>query len=119
MENTRLSKYIDDPHQKFYYTYNFDHPLDFHIQLIKVLKEEEGKTYPHLFRSVGKAPKPFENTSILNESSLEGEEDPQSEFDFLNDLAYDNEEEEDIDLLDDESSEPDEFSGPTGGDDDY
>ena len=43
MENTRLNKHIDDPHQKFYYTYNFERPFDFHVQLIKILKEEEGK----------------------------------------------------------------------------
>ena len=57
MENIRLSKFIDDPHQKFYYIYNFDRPYEFHVELVKILKEEEGKTYPILFKSVGMAPK--------------------------------------------------------------
>lgn len=57
MENIRLSKFIDDPHQKFYYVYNFDRPYDFHVELIKILKEEDGKLYPAVFASVGQAPK--------------------------------------------------------------
>src|SRR5690606_22762078 len=57
MEQSKLNKFIDDPHQKFYYVYNFEHPFDFHVQLIKILKEEEGKVYPALFKSVGQVPK--------------------------------------------------------------
>ncbi len=57
MDAVRLSKFIDDPHQKFYYIYNFDHPYEFHVELIKILKEEEGKEYPSIFKSVGTAPK--------------------------------------------------------------
>ncbi|QQT53823.1 hypothetical protein I6I98_00675 [Sphingobacterium multivorum] len=57
MENIRLSKFIDDPHQKFYYVYNFDRPYDFQVELIKILKEEDGKDYPALFKSMGQVPK--------------------------------------------------------------
>src|SRR5215813_5476312 len=57
VEEIRLSKFIDDPHQKFYYTYNFDRPYDFHDELIKILKEEEGKEYPAIFKKVGEAPR--------------------------------------------------------------
>src|SRR5690606_31551293 len=46
MGDIRLSKFIDDPHQRFYYVYNFDRPYDFHVELIKILKEEDGKEYP-------------------------------------------------------------------------
>src|SRR5690606_22563989 len=31
MEDARLSKFVNDPHQKFYYTYNFEQPFDFHV----------------------------------------------------------------------------------------
>ena len=37
MEDAKLSKFVNDPHQKFYYTYNFEKPFDFHVQLIKIL----------------------------------------------------------------------------------
>src|SRR5690606_40056628 len=57
MEDVRLSKFIDDPHQKFYYIYNFDRPYEFHVELIKILKEEEGKVYPLVSKRIGEAPK--------------------------------------------------------------
>lgn len=117
MENTRLNKHIDDPHQKFYYTYNFDRPFDFHVQLIKILKEEEGKEYPALFKSVGKAPKPFNNTTLTDDSL--GDEEPKNEFDFLNDMGYDGGEEEDFDMMDDEESSSDEFPEESAPDNDY
>src|SRR5690606_26520511 len=53
----RLSKYIDDPHQRFYYVNNLDRPYDFHVERSKILKEADGKEYPARFRSVGEAPK--------------------------------------------------------------
>ena len=41
MDKSKLSSFIDDPHQKFYYTYNFERPFDFHVQLIKIILDEE------------------------------------------------------------------------------
>src|SRR3546814_20906745 len=38
MSNARLSKFIEDPHQKFYYIFNFQRPLDFLVELIKISK---------------------------------------------------------------------------------
>src|SRR5690606_20522050 len=108
MENTRLNKFIDDPHQKFYYTYNFERPIYFHIQLIKILKEEEGKTYPALFKSIGKAPKSSYNLNLIDETNLDtSEEEEKNEFDFFNDMAYEaaEEEENNPDLLDDDGNE--------------
>lgn len=116
MENTRLNKHIDDPHQKFYYTYNFERPFDFHVQLIKILKEEEGKEYPSLFKSIGKAPKPFNNTTLTDDTI--GEEEPKNEFDFLNDLGYDNANEEDFDMMDDDAPS-DEFPEEPTSDNEY
>jgi len=57
MEAIRLSRFIDDPHQKFYYTYNFDRPYDFQVELVRIVREEDGKPYPSIYRSVGEAPK--------------------------------------------------------------
>ena len=51
MENSKLSSFIEDPHQKFYYVYNFDRPFDFHIQLVKIL-ENDTKEYPLVVKSV-------------------------------------------------------------------
>jgi hypothetical protein len=98
MEVAKLSRFIDDPHQKFYYIYNFDRPFDFHVQLIKILKEEEGKTYPLLFKSIGQAPK-LPGTALLN---LGGDQKDSDDYDFLNETEYGIDEAEDFDLLDEE-----------------
>ncbi len=112
MEESKLSKFIDDPHQKFYYIYNFDHPLDFHVQLIKILKEEAGKAYPALFRSVGQAPKLPGAKVVPAEVSgkKEGEE-----YDFLQETEYGINEEEDFDMLDEEEQEGNKEEGNEGG----
>jgi len=94
MDKSKLSSYIDDPHQKFYYTYNFDRPYDFHVELIKIILEpEQGKEYPSVFRTAGEAPKPLGSHS----SSIAP---PVSEdFDFLNDMEYSSEDTEDMEPL--------------------
>ncbi|TZF81322.1 plasmid pRiA4b ORF-3 family protein [Pedobacter sp. BS3] len=118
MENSKLSAFIDDPHQKFYYTYNFDRPYDFHVELIKIqLEEEKGKTYPCISKSIGDAPKPLTPFSATPAAAASSEED----FDFLNETEYgiDDAEEhlDDIDEMDDttphkeeDDNEEDEFA---------
>jgi len=105
MSDAKLSKFVNDPHQKFYYTYNFERPFDFHVQLIKILKEEEGVVYPQLVKSVGIVPKPFgAQVNLEGDSNILGKEDDE---DFLDETQYGIDEEEDFDLLDgeEESSE--------------
>ncbi len=118
MENARLSRFIDDPHQKFYYTYNFDRPFDMHVQLIKILKEEEGKVYPALFKSVGQAPKPLGAAVIPTEDSGKKDTD---DYDFLNETEYGIDETEDFDLLDEEEQGggPEEADDQPGFEDEY
>ena len=119
MEDIRLSKFIDDPHQKFYYIYNFDRPYDFHVELVKILKEEDGKEYPSLFKSVGSAPKSAAAANFPVSTDDDDEED-----DVIEDVAseeYGVDEEDDFDLMDDdeeegEEGEKEEFGG---GEDEY
>ncbi|RYU90233.1 hypothetical protein EWM62_11905 [Mucilaginibacter terrigena] len=86
MEKIKLSSFIDDPHQKFYYTFNFDRPFDFHVELMKIILEDApGVTYPAVVRSVGEAPKQFGN--VFNPAA-ETAEAPDGDFDFLNEMAY-------------------------------
>lgn len=114
MENARLSKFIDDPHQKFYYTYNFERPFDFHVQLIKILKEEDGVEYPVLFKSVGIVPKPY-GAQINPEGDAVAGQGKDDDYDFLNETQYGIDEEDDYDLLDGEEEEGGE--GGAGDDD--
>lgn len=84
MSNAKLSSFIDDPHQKFYYTYNFERPFDFHVELMKILlNEENAKSYPHVSRSLGEAPKIAGNGIILPVTDTASDD-----FDFLNELDF-------------------------------
>jgi hypothetical protein len=109
MNNSKLSAFIDDPHQKFYYTYNFERPLDFHVELIKILlNDEAGKTYPYVFRSSGEVPR-LAGTGLVPPAASAVSED----FDFLNEMDYNTTDPEELanmsDLgISDEASEEDE-----------
>ncbi len=103
MEDSKLSKFVNDPHQKFYYTYNFDKPFDFHVQLIKILKEEEGKSYPALFKSVGQAPRAAGVPLLPGEEKSDKKDE--NEYDFLNETTYGIDDAEDFDLMDDEEDQ--------------
>jgi len=83
MEKVKLSNRIDDPHQKFYYTFNFDRPFDFHVELMKIILEDApGVVYPAVIKSVGEAPIQFGN--VFNPTVLPPVTD---EFDLFDELG--------------------------------
>jgi Plasmid pRiA4b ORF-3-like protein len=93
MDKVKLLKFIDDPHQKFYYTFNFDRPFDFHVELMKIILEEApGTIYPAVIKSVGEAPKQFGN--VLD--NLPATDAVNEDFDFLNEMALNEEDTEDL-----------------------
>jgi hypothetical protein len=104
MEKVRLSSFIDDPHQKFYYTFNFDRPYDFHVELMKIILDEDPKvTYPHIVKSVGEAPKMFSAAgapTILPPTN--------EDFDFLNEMEFAPEDAEDFSEVTDTGVEDEE-----------
>jgi hypothetical protein len=94
MEKIKLSSFIDDPHQKFYYTFNFDRPFDFHVELMKIILDEApGTTYPAVIRSVGEAPKQFGN--VFNPAAATTDASDE-DFDFLNEMAYNHDDADDF-----------------------
>lgn len=111
----RLSKFIDDPHQKFYYIYNFDRPYDFHVELIKILKEEEGKEYPSVFKAVGSAPK----SAAAADFPLTTDEDEDEDDRPLDDTEYGVDDEEDFDLFDVDDEADDDEAARNGVEDEY
>lgn len=117
MEKVKLSSFIDDPHQKFYYTFNFDRPFDFHVELMKIILDEDAKAaYPQVVKSVGEAPKQFGNVFTPAAATAETANE---DFDFLHEqVEYNPEDTEDFSEVDEtgtavaddeESSEEDEF----------
>src|ERR1700748_604976 len=107
MEKVKLSSFIDDPHQKFYYTFNFDRPFDFHVELMKIILEDApGVTYPAVIKSVGEAPKQFGN--VFNPTALPAESE---EFDFLNEeMGFNPEDADDLSEGVDDEAESDEVA---------
>ncbi len=127
MENAKLSNFIDDPHQKFYYTSNFERPFDFHVELVKILDETPGVTYPATVKSSGEPPKQFGNVYNPTVASVANED-----FDFLNEMEYNPEETEDFEEVsesgsssredgddDSEHNEEDEFGGDFSDDEHF
>ncbi len=127
MENAKLSNFIDDPHQKFYYTSNFERPFDFHVELVKILDETPGVTYPATVKSSGEPPKQFGNVYNPTVASAANED-----FDFLNEMEYNPEETEDFEEVsesgsssredgddDSENNEEDEFGGDFSDDEHF
>jgi hypothetical protein len=97
MGNVKLSSFIDDPHQKFYYTFNFDRPFDFHVELMKIILDEiPGTEYPTVVKSVGEAPKQFGN--VYNPTVIPPVED---DLDFLNEMKFSPEDAEDFSAVED------------------
>lgn len=128
MENSKLSSFIEDPHQKFYYIYNFERPFDFHVELIKIILENDPKIdYPHLFKSIGDAPKIIDNNntgSFAISSAVSS-----TDFDFLNEMDFVPEDTEELEAMggrgimadeDFEEEEKDEFGdGDDFSDEEY
>ena len=87
MENSKLLRFIEDPHQKFYYIYNFERPFDFHVELIKIILDADPNVeYPALVKKLGEAPKIIDKNNF---GSVAVSSNPVStDFDFLNELNF-------------------------------
>lgn len=87
MEKSKLSSFIEDPHQKFYYIYNFERPYDFHVELIKIILDNDPKIeYPYLVKSIGEAPKIIDKTNV--DSIVASSSAVDNDFDFLNEMDF-------------------------------
>ncbi len=124
LENSKLFKFIDDPHQKFYYIYNFEKPLEFHVELIKILDNNPALELPSLFKSVGEAPR-ISAPIIGSADEITGdEEDFDDDIDEIAIIADDDEldglnTDTEVDAETEEEDEfADEFSDNEGFDDD-
>lgn len=119
MENSKLSGFIEDPHQKFYYIYNFERPFDFHVELVKIILDADPHIeYPFLAKSTGEAPKIIEQTGIAADASAAVI--AANEFDFLNELNFVPEDSDELEAMgemginakehdDEETEDDDEF----------
>jgi hypothetical protein len=62
MRKAILADYIEDPHQKFIYTFDFMNEWNFMVELIKIIPKEDAKVkYPAITKKEGEIPKVFKN----------------------------------------------------------
>lgn len=98
MEKSKLSNFIEDPHQKFYYIYDFERPFDFHVELIKIILENDPNIeYPYVVKSIGEAPKIIDKNNIG--SFATGATAASTDFDFLNELDFVPEDTEELEAM--------------------
>ena len=84
MKKSRICDFIIDPHQKFYYVFDNELQWAFHVELIKIILEEEKNIkYPRVVRSIFEAPKQYTPIPL--------EKGQKEEYDFLNEEAFEEE----------------------------
>ena len=105
MKDSRLCDFIIDPHQKFLYVYDFMAVWSFHVELFKIIVQEEaGAVYPRCVRTTGEAPKQFGTAPVL----VPVPEDFVEEEVYAEDSESDSEDEEGV--VDTEKIKVDEFT---------
>ena len=57
MKKCKLAEFIDDPHQRLTYVYDFLNLYEFYIELSKIIPSEKGVKYPRCSKQAGIVPK--------------------------------------------------------------
>lgn len=74
MEKAKINAFVNDPHQKFVFVYDYEVEWTFLIELTGISRDESANTeYPRLIKSVGKAPKQYRSVQKIG-SELEDDE---------------------------------------------
>jgi hypothetical protein len=116
LKKTDLVDHIDDPHQKFLFSYDEEAKWNFNIELIRVMADAEYKvTYPKLAASSGIPPVQYKETLIIptrektepdgrgRKPKAKVEEDDDALSALLASMGQDDEEEEEDGLLADDA----------------
>jgi len=89
MSEAVLSDYIDDPHQRLIYEYNFLNINTFYIELLKTFEGNKKVKYPRCIHAVGEMPKL--NNHLLDddlELDLEDDADNEENVDYYDEEDY-------------------------------
>ncbi len=57
MRESELKDFIDDPHQRLLFVYDYASNWTFYIELIKIMHEDKSISYPFFSKSVGPVPR--------------------------------------------------------------
>lgn len=78
MKDSKLNKFIFDPHQKILMVYDYAKEWTFRLEMVNISPgPKEGVTYPFIYKSVGIAPKQYNAVGVPN---VKGEEEDEFEF---------------------------------------
>jgi hypothetical protein len=74
MSKCKLAEYIDDPHQRIIYVYDFINMYEFYIELCKIIPSDKNVKYPRCVRKSGMIPKPgsYSSSRVPTEFDEEG-----------------------------------------------
>lgn len=113
MKMAKLSQYVNDPHQKIIYVYDFIAMWTMRLELFGIeIKENPKFTYPRISKSVGLAPKQYDKVQRFGLVD-------DNEFDEITKNYLDKTEDLGGEISDDEADEFGLFSKDTeGGEDD-
>lgn len=64
MSKSKISAFVESPHQRFIYIYDFQVQWVFLVELIKILPEDSGKKYPVCVKSVGLSPRQYPQVPV-------------------------------------------------------
>jgi hypothetical protein len=115
MGKLRLANFIEDPHQKFVYVFDFSVHWTFWIELVKITLDEPKGDFPRCIKKSGAAPKQYKKVVLPPPGEEEDEDDiPKKEKIFTSEEGYDQPDEDEDDPLtegEDEEGQLDEQEG--------
>lgn len=100
MSKSILADYIDDPHQKIIYVFDFLNMWTFYLELVKIQKDDPKVSYPQIVRSVGAAPKQYKS-NVAPVPTDEDDDEPKKKgvFDIEEEYAVDDDAETEDDAF--------------------
>lgn len=109
MKDSRLSMFVNDPHQKIVYVYDFLEMWTMYLELVGIeMKEKAGAKYPACTKSVGLAPKQYDKVQRFGLVD-------DNEFDEITKNYLDKSDEVPGEISDDEADEFGLFDEDSGG----
>ncbi|MCE3258712.1 MAG: hypothetical protein K0S12_353 [Bacteroidetes bacterium] len=69
MAETKIAKFIEQPHQRFIYVFDTNVQWSFLIEMVKITEENPKLNYPACTRTVGTAPKQYKQVNIIKEET--------------------------------------------------
>lgn len=120
MVDTKIAKYIEQPHQRFVYVFDPVVQWTFLVEMIKIVEDNVKLNYPAIIKSYGTAPKQYKQTNMAKEelspdmamagllNELESDVEDEEVYKTL-DTGEEGVEEDDINSLEGEEGEEDEI----------